>query len=102
MEKPEKIYLNNSNQLYALSSLNNVNQGTVRETFFANIIGATNKLSIPQKGDFLVDNVFLFEIGGKNKSKKQITGISNSYLAIDDIEHGHNNRIPLWIFGFNY
>lgn len=61
-----------------------------------------NKLSIPQKGDFLVDDKFLFEVGGKNKIGKQIAGTSNSYLAVDDIEHGHNNKIPLWLFGFKY
>lgn len=102
LEKPEKIYLHNTNQLYALSTVSNVNPGAVRETFFANIIGAENKLSIPQKGDFMVDDKFLFEVGGKNKSKKQIAGINNSYLAVDDIEHGHNNKIPLWLFGFKY
>ncbi len=102
LEKPEKIYLNNTNQLYALSPAGNVNPGTVRETFFANIVGMENKLSIPPKGDFLVDDKFLFEVGGKNKTRKQIAGTSNSYLAVDDIEHGHNNKIPLWLFGFKY
>jgi predicted AAA+ superfamily ATPase len=102
LEKPEKIFLNNTNQLYALNANQNVNPGTVRETFFANIIGAENQLSIPQKGDFLVDGKFLFEVGGKNKSRKQIAGISNSYLALDDIEHGQNHKIPLWLFGFKY
>ena len=102
LEKPEKIFLNNTNQLYALSASHNVNPGTVRETFFANIMGSENQLSIPQKGDFLVDGKFLFEVGGKNKSRKQIAGTDNSYLAIDDIEHGQNNKIPLWLFGFMY
>lgn len=100
LEKPEKIFLNNTNQLYTLSAAGNVNPGTVRETFFASIISQKHKLSIPRKGDFLIDDNLLFEVGGKNKSIKQIAGTSNSYLALDDIEHGHNNKIPLWLFGF--
>ena len=100
LEKPEKIFLNNTNQLYTLSAVGKVNPGTVRETFFASIISQEHKLSIPRKGDFLIDDKLLFEVGGKNKSIKQIAGTSNSYLAVDGIEHGHNNKIPLWLFGF--
>ena len=66
------------------------------------MFNAQHTLKIPQKGDFLVDDKMLFEIGGKNKNFSQIKNIKNSFLAIDDIEIGFGNRIPLWIFGFLY
>lgn len=102
LEKPEKIYLNNTNQLFALAGLDGTNRGTLRETFFANILASGGRLTIPKKGDFLFEDTFLFEIGGKNKTAKQIAGIPDSYLVLDDIEHGFGNKIPLWLFGFLY
>jgi len=44
----------------------------------------------------------LFEIGGKNKSLKQVKDIAHAYLILDDIENGVFNQIPLWLFGFLY
>ncbi|MBT8359167.1 MAG: ATP-binding protein [Desulfobacterales bacterium] len=102
LEKPEKIYLNNPNQIYAISSKGKENTGTIRETFFINMISILHKVSMPQKGDFCVDNKYIFEIGGKNKSFKQIKDINDSFLAIDDVEVGVGNKIPLWLFGFLY
>ncbi len=55
-----------------------------------------------EKGDFLVDEQFIIEIGGKNKTKYQIQNIPNSYIVRDDYENGVNNIIPLWLFGFLY
>ena len=59
-------------------------------------------MNTSRQGDFLVDNQFVFEIGGKNKSGKQISGIENSFIVQDDIEIGYRNFIPLWLFGFLY
>lgn len=101
LEKPQKIYLNNTNQIYALSSQQE-NRGTVRETFFSNILSNIGELSIPKKGDFLLDGKTLFEVGGKNKTLKQIAEIKNSYLALDDMEIGFDRKIPLWLFGIVY
>ena len=56
----------------------------------------------PKKGDFLVDNNYLFEVGGKNKGFKQIKDLPASYVVADDIEIGSGNKIPLWLFGFLY
>jgi len=98
--KPEKIYLSNSNLIYALS--NTVNQGTVRETFFLNQVSYVKKVNYSKTADFLIDDKYTFEVGGKNKTQKQIAGTQNSYLALDDIEYGHKNKIPLWLFGFLY
>jgi len=98
LEKPEKIYLDNSNLLY----ITEANIGTVRETFFLNILSKKYEVTYPKKGDFLVDNSYLFEIGGRNKSFKQIKDVPNSFVVADDIEIGFGAKIPLWLFGFLY
>lgn len=97
--KPEKVYLENTNLMFALSS--NVEAGTVRETFFANQL-SEHELSFGGAGDFLIDNTHTVEVGGRRKNFNQIKDLSQSYLAIDDIEIGSGNRIPLWLFGFLY
>ncbi len=56
----------------------------------------------PKAGDFLADGTFLFEVGGKDKSFRQIKDIPDSFLAIDDVEIGRGNKIPLWMFGVLY
>lgn len=43
-----------------------------------------------------------FEVGGKNKTKKQIRNAKLGYVVKDDIEYGAENIIPLWMFGLNY
>ena len=101
LTKPEKIYMNNTNQMFALSK-EAVNKGNLRETFFLNQISAVHTVHLPEKGDFLADGQFTFEIGGKNKTNSQIKGIPDSYIAMDDIEFGYKNTIPLWLFGFLY
>ncbi len=97
---PKKIYLDNTNLMSALNTHNE--EGMRRETFFANQVAAIGSLTMPRRGDFLVDGNQLFEVGGQGKSFKQIADIPNSYLAIDDIETGNGARIPLWMFGMLY
>lgn len=97
---PKKIYLNNTNLMNALGC--RVSKGTQRETFFANQVGAVTDLLIPKQGDFLADGRCIFEVGGPQKTFDQIAGLPDSYLAIDDIEIGNGNRIPLWLFGCLY
>lgn len=101
IESPEKIYLHNPNQMHALSP-SNPNSGTLRELFFLSMISFEHDISIPAQGDFLIDNAYLFEIGGPNKESTQIQNIEKSFLGIDGIEHGVKNTIPLWLFGFIY
>ena len=101
LNKPEKIYLNNPNIVNALAT-NQPNQGTQRETFFINQLQNLHSVNWSDKSDFLVDNKYTFEIGGKNKTGKQIAGIQNAYIASDNIEFAQQNRIPLWLFGFLY
>ena len=101
LQKPTKLYLNNTNLMYLLQHTE-INIGTYRETFFANQLKYRNKISIPSQGDFLVNQKYTFEIGGKDKTKKQLEGIENGFIAADTIEVGFGNKIPLWLFGFLY
>ena len=109
--KPEKIYLANTNLNYAYCS--NIEIGTIRENFFLNQLQnyfslhknrsfLNDQILASKEGDFLVDGKYTFEVGGKNKSFKQIKEIPNSYVVADDIEVGHGNKIPLWLFGMMY
>lgn len=109
--KPAKIYLANTNLAYAYCSTPEV--GTIREAFFANQLQnylllhknrsfLDDQLLATKQGDFLIKNRFTFEIGGKNKSFKQIADLPNSFVVADDIEVGFGNKIPLWLFGFLY
>ncbi len=97
---PEKIYLGNTNLMWAFSPEGNI--GTMRETFFANQLSVSHTVQMPPKGDFLVDGKYLFEIGGNGKDFSQIADIPDSYLALDDVESGYGKRIPLWMFGLLY
>ncbi len=97
---PKKIYLNNTNLMNALTGC--MSEGTKRETFFANQLGAVATLMTPKQGDFIANEKYLFEVGGTRKTFSQIADLPNSYLAIDDIEVGSGNRIPLWMFGCLY
>jgi predicted AAA+ superfamily ATPase len=101
LQKPERIFLENTNLMFALSG-ETIQTGNVRETFFANQLKESHHLQYSPKGDFLIDEKFTFEIGGKNKGTDQMQGLTNAFVAADDIEYGFKNKIPLWLFGFLY
>jgi len=101
LQKPDKIYLGNTNYFYALNMMGE-EMGTIRETFFDTQLNIEHQMRLPKTGDFLVDEKYTFEIGGKNKTSKQVKDIQNSYVVLDDIENGIFNQIPLWLFGFLY
>ena len=101
LAKPDKIYLNNTDLMYAIS-VENINVGNLRETFFLNQLNAVASVTSSIKGDFIVNKKYIFEIGGKNKDFYQIRDVENSFLALDNIETGIKNKIPLWLFGFLY
>lgn len=101
LESSGKIYLDNTNQLFAISS-KEPEKGTVRETYFLTMLTQNHEVSLPINGDFLIDDHYLFEVGGKNKTFTQVKSIPHSYLALDDMEIGVGNKIPLWLFGFLY
>jgi hypothetical protein len=101
LQKPEKVYFENPNLIYTLG-FKNADPGNLRETFFINQVGAKHHLTYTEKGDFKVDDHYIFEIGGKNKTQRQLKNIDNAWLAYDDIEYGFKNKVPLWLFGFLY
>lgn len=101
LNKPDKIWMHNTNLMFAISG-DQVEIGTIRETFFMQNLAHNHVLSLPDKGDVLVDKTYLFEIGGKNKTKKQIAYFENAFVVHDGIEIGFQNSIPLWLFGFLY
>ncbi|MDR0830422.1 MAG: AAA family ATPase [Prevotellaceae bacterium] len=101
LTKPEKIYLNNTNLIFAFAN-DKPDIGNLRETFFFNQLKAVSCVTSSQKTDFTIDGKYQFEVGGKNKGHEQIIGLPNAYLALDNIEYGFGNKIPLWLFGFLY
>jgi predicted AAA+ superfamily ATPase len=101
LTKPEKIYLHHPNLMMVITG-SSVNTGNLRETFFFNQVSYNHQVNYTDNGDFIVDNRYVFEIGGKNKTGKQKTNITNSFLVLDNIEIGNRNEIPLWLFGFLY
>jgi predicted AAA+ superfamily ATPase len=101
LQKPAKVYLENTNLIYMLAQ-QNANIGNKRETFFINQISYNHKVTYTEQTDFKVDDTYFFEIGGKNKTNKQIAALDHSFIVADDIEYGFQNKIPLWLFGFMY
>jgi len=101
LQKPDKIFLENTNLAYVLAA-HRADIGNLRESFFLNQLSYRHKVEYPEKGDFWVDKKYTFEIGGKNKNNRQIYSIPEAYIAADDIEYGVDNKIPLWMFGFLY
>ena len=97
---PSKIFCDNGNLMQALVA--RPDTGTMREAFFNNQLGVSHVMTYPKKGDFLVDGKHLFEVGGAKKTFAQIKDAPDSYLAVDGVEVGRGNRIPLWLFGFLY
>ncbi|MCD4654603.1 ATP-binding protein [bacterium] len=106
IRSPEKVYLENTNLLYALSYGigHNINMGTIRELFFINTLthGGNHVFYSKIGGDMKVGN-HTFEIGGKAKTRKQIAHLTdNAFVVKDDILLGGNGIIPLYLFGFLY
>ncbi len=104
LQKPDKIYLENTNFSYALKSHPDV--GTIRETFVLNQLKSSDKkIYLPDEGDIIVYDQrrnYTFEIGGKNKQGGRMKNKPNSFIIADDIENGYMNKIPLYLFGFLY
>jgi len=109
LSKPDKLYINNTNLIQAISQNSEI--GTLRETFFVNQIKSAfinesklidDDILLDNNGDFILKNRYIVEIGGKNKSFKQIKDIKDSFVVADDIDVGFGAKIPLWLFGFLY
>ena len=101
LQKPDKIYLDNPN-LHFILNPQQVNMGSAREAFLASQLSHISELHLHRKADFLVDHSIVIEVGGKSKGSEQIKEELNAYLAMDDIEVGYENRVPLYLFGLLY
>lgn len=101
LNKPEKLFLQNTNLIYALAE-ESANIDSIRESFVINQLSVNHNVAYPERGDFMVDNLYTFEVGGKGKTLKQIAGIEDAYLIRDDIEFGAQGIIPLWMLGLLY
>lgn len=100
LQKPDKIFLENSNLAFALKERPDV--GNVRETFVLNqLLNAGLNVSSPVKGDFITDGITI-EVGGKGKNSNQVKHLENYIIASDDLETGSGNKVPVWLFGFLY
>ena len=101
MQKPDKIFIHNPNMLCALA--NNVNIGTLRECFFVNQMSVSHEVEYGKsQGDFRVDGLWTFEIGGKDKTFDQIANVPNSYIFADNTQHPVGKKLPLWMAGLIY
>ncbi|MEO0273114.1 MAG: AAA family ATPase, partial [candidate division WOR-3 bacterium] len=101
LQKPEKVYLNNTNLLYALSE-NKPSPGTIREVFFCNQLSARNRVNHGKTADFIVNDRYHFEIGGKSKKPNQVKDLPSAWLVKDDLEYPVGRSLPLWLFGLLY
>jgi predicted AAA+ superfamily ATPase len=100
ISKPERLYLDNTNLFSVFCD--QAKAGTLRETFFASMLSYRHTLNYPKGGDLMVDGRYVFEVGGKSKSKKQIKDEDTAWVVADGLEIGVEGKIPLWLFGFLY
>ncbi len=101
LQKPDKIYLENTNLMYAIADAD-TDIGNARETFAANQLRYGHLLNLSPQSDFLVDKRYTFEVGGSRKGRSQIGDLDDAYVLSDDIEYGFEHKIPLWLIGFLY
>lgn len=100
LQKPDKVYLENTNLSYALKSTPDI--GSIRETFLLNQLKNLQlEVRLPKSGDFLVNDTVI-EVGGKNKDASQVSHLQTYVISADEIEHGFGKKIPLWLFGMMY
>ena len=100
LQKPEKLYLDNSNIIYALG-LDKSDDGTIRETMFLSWTRQMYAVYSSKISDFEIDGI-TFEVGGRNKTGRQIKSAERGFVVKDDIEYAVGNTIPIWMFGFLY
>ena len=101
LQKPDKVYLENSNLLYAFAPTQ-LHIGMVRETFVLNQLKIKHRINYPKTGDFLVDEKYLLEVGGPSKTAKQIAQAENAFVVADDFDFAIGQKIPIWLFGLLY
>ncbi|MBU0923993.1 AAA family ATPase [bacterium] len=100
INKPDKLLLDNPNLFRILCGNGDI--GAIRESFFVSQVGLHHQVHYHDRGDFIVNDNFVFEIGGASKDDSQLKGNKNGFVISDDIEIGFANKIPLWLMGFLY
>lgn len=102
MQKPDKIYIDNTNLLNAWATTP-IQIGTIRETFVANQLSVNHVVEFRKTdGDFLVDSKYTFEVGGDDKDFQQIANVADSFILADDMETAIGKKLPIWVVGFDY
>ena len=102
LSKPDKVYLENPNIMYALAPTR-VDIGTLRETFAVGCLSESHNVEYGKaQGDFKVDSRYTLEIGGRSKDFSQIAGVKDSYIFADDWDMPDGAKLPLWMLGFLY
>ena len=99
VNKPDKLLLDNPNLFQVLCESSNLS--SMRESFFVSQLGLKHQVHYHDRGDFVVDDEWAFEVGGAGKTSAQLQA-SKGFVVADDIEVGFENKIPLWLFGFLY
>ncbi len=100
VNKPDKLLLDNPNLFTVLCASPDV--GSLRESFFVSQVSLKHQVHYHDKGDFIIDDGMVFEVGGVSKTDAQLENNSRGYVVADDMEIGYENKIPLWLFGFLY
>ena len=101
LEKPDKLYLENTNIMYMLNG-SRTDIGNVRETFVYNQLKKSSEVLYSKESDFFVAGKYTFEVGGRNKKTGQIRGVEDLFIIADGIEFGTGRKIPIWLLGFMY
>lgn len=99
VNKPDKLLLDNPNLFTVLCANSDI--GAIRESFFVSQVGLNHQVHFHDKGDFIVDDSLVFEVGGASKDDSQLKG-QKGFVVADNIEVGFDNKVPLWMFGFLY
>ena len=97
-KKPAKVYMYNSNLMYPIRPMA-VNPQAVRESFFYNQLLKDNKINEGTRNAvFKVNRAYDFRV----EENMRVRNNPDLYYAIDKVEVGTDNMIPLWLFGFLY
>jgi len=103
MQKPAKIFLENTNIPFAMGS-KHPDKDNINETFLANQLSSRHLITVTGNGLLLTENGILFDTVKEKPAAKKATSSKsdNRYMAADNIEFGNGNVVPLWMFGFLY
>ncbi|MGE0075217.1 MAG: ATP-binding protein [Sphaerochaetaceae bacterium] len=101
LQKPDKIFLDNTNLMRVLGSDSPALEKK-RETFMVNQISQVADIGLSHQSHFLIDGTYTVGIDGIDKARRQLLGQADAYMACDGLEYGFGQKIPLWLFGFLY